>query len=204
VLDHSLANQWRGHAGRPHEDTQLVSDRQRALVLLALFLISTVLIVTSLHFNHPREPHPGALLSDTEVKANPHYLKHQENKMAKAAAAEMQTSSSASPYSVLYVTVPSMEVGEKIAHALLEKRLVACVNILPGVKSMYRWEGKIQSDTEHLLMLKTRSALFGEVCSCVRAEHPYEVPECIELPIQQGHKAYLEWIGGNTKELGGE
>lgn len=202
ILNHSLANQWSGAAGRPHSDTSLVSDRQRALVLLVLFLVSTILIVTSLHYSHPSQPHPGAVLSQDDVRNNPHYLRHLDQFMAHATSTQPKASATASPYSVIYVTVPTKEVGEQIAHALLEKQLAACCNLMPAMTSIYKWEGKVHTEPEHLMMVKTRSGLFPEVCAVVRAHHPYQVPECIELPIQQGSKEYLAWIGENAKDIG--
>jgi len=105
-----------------------------------------------------------------------------------------------SPYSVLYVTTPTKDVATKIASGLLEKRLVACVNIIPGITSMYRWEGKIASDEEQLMVMKTRQSLFNDVAKFVKENHPYDVPEVIELPIEQGHKEYIDWIGESTKD----
>jgi periplasmic divalent cation tolerance protein len=95
---------------------------------------------------------------------------------------------------VLFVTVPSEEVAERIARALVEEKLAACVNRIPGVRSTYFWEGKVTVDDELLLVVKTRRARFEAVRARVRELHPYTVPEVIALPIVQGHEDYLRWI----------
>jgi periplasmic divalent cation tolerance protein len=95
---------------------------------------------------------------------------------------------------VLFVTVPGEEVAERLARALVEEKLAACVNRIPGVRSTYSWEGKVTVDDELLLVVKTRRALFEPVRARVRELHPYTVPEVIALPIVQGHEDYLRWI----------
>ena len=215
VLDHSLSNQWRGQVGKGHNTNNggFVSDKQRLIVLIALFVIASCLIIFSLHFSHPRSAHPSIDLTHEHIAGNPHMLRQYNKLMSQhlasgainatmiaAGVTSPTPSKTASPYSVLYVTVPSQDVGEKISRGLLEKNLIACSNMMPGVTSMYHWEGKIQKETEILMMLKTRSELFGEVAQFVKANHPYQVPEIIELPIQQGYKDYLQWIKENTKE----
>lgn len=97
-------------------------------------------------------------------------------------------------YIVALVTVPSEEVGTAVAQALLDRRLVACVNIVPAVNSLYVWEGELCSDDELLLIIKSKAALFDELASVVQDVHPYEVPEIIALPIVAGSQDYLDWI----------
>ncbi len=99
---------------------------------------------------------------------------------------------------VVLVTAPSAEEGAKIARALVEEKLAACVNILSGVRSVYRWEGKVEDGPEVLLVAKTRESLFGELDKRVRDLHPYSVPEVIALPISKGSEAYLAWLGEET------
>ena len=99
---------------------------------------------------------------------------------------------------VVMITTGSHEEGERIAHALLEARLAACVNLLPGVTSLYWWEGKIDRSEEVLLLVKTRRALFPRLVEAVRAVHSYEVFEAIGLPIQVGGDDYLRWIEEST------
>ncbi len=98
-------------------------------------------------------------------------------------------------YVVVLITAPSHEVGKQIADTLLEKRLVACVNILAPIESHYLWKGERCTDQEVLLLAKTRADLFtGELVPAVKAVHPYEVPEIIALPILVGAEDYLAWI----------
>jgi periplasmic divalent cation tolerance protein len=97
-------------------------------------------------------------------------------------------------HSMAFVTVPNEELGKKLARGLLEKKLVACVNIIPGVKSLYEWEGKIEEDQELLLMIKTRTSLVAQVAAYVKENHSYDVAEVISSPIDQGNTPYLEWI----------
>lgn len=96
---------------------------------------------------------------------------------------------------VVLITVPSRDVGEAIAAALLEQRLAACVNFVSPIQSWYIWQGELCRDDEILLVVKTRADLFrGRLIPAVRALHPYEVPEIIALPIVMGHDDYLAWI----------
>lgn len=103
-----------------------------------------------------------------------------------------------SEHIVVYITVPSPEEGEKIAKALVEKRLASCVNIIPGLRSIYRWEGKVCDDKELLLIAKTTEGLFKELEKEVKSLHSYKVPEIIALPIVNGSRDYLDWIDENT------
>lgn len=99
---------------------------------------------------------------------------------------------------VVFITVSSLEEGEKIAKAVVEKRLAACVNIIPGLRSIYRWQGKICDDGELLLVAKTTGALFERLEKEVKSLHSYKVPEIIALPIIKGSNDYLSWIDENT------
>ena len=76
----------------------------------------------------------------------------------------------------------------------------ACVNIIPGVRSLFWWEGKVEEADEHLLIVKTRAALFPEVTRIVKSLHSYDVPEIIALPITDGNQDYLDWLGRETEE----
>ncbi len=105
-----------------------------------------------------------------------------------------------SPYAVIYVTAPSAEEGQRIAQHLLQQRLAACVNLIPGVRSYYWWQGQIQADEEVLLVIKTRAELIeNQLIPAVKALHSYQVPEIIALPIAQGSEDYLHWIDKETR-----
>jgi len=99
---------------------------------------------------------------------------------------------------VVFITVPSCEVGQEIAKELVEASLAACVNILPAISSVYRWQGKIEQDDELLLVAKTRSTRFDQLAEVVKRIHPYELPEVIAIPIVAGLQGYLAWINEAT------
>jgi periplasmic divalent cation tolerance protein len=99
---------------------------------------------------------------------------------------------------VVLVTVGSVADGDRLAQALVEERLAACVNRLPGIQSIYRWEGKLEQSVEELLLIKTRKALFPALEKRVRELHSYAVPEIIALPVVAGSVPYLQWLGDQT------
>jgi len=98
-------------------------------------------------------------------------------------------------FSAAFVTVPNQEVAEKIASGLVSSKLAACVNIIPGLTSVYEWEGKIEKDTELLLMIKTRTERVDELSAWVKDNHPYDVCEVISTKIENGNPPYLKWLG---------
>ena len=102
-------------------------------------------------------------------------------------------------YIVVFVTAPSEKEGEKIAQALLEERLAACVNIVPGLKSVFRWKGKISTEEEVLLLIKTKDRLFEKLKKRVIELHSYDVPEVIALGILAGNEKYLDWLKKETE-----
>ncbi len=95
---------------------------------------------------------------------------------------------------IVLTTTGLRQEAEKIAHALVERRLAACVNIVGPIHSVYRWQGKVESAPEHLLLIKTTAALFDAVAKAIRELHSYDLPECIELSIEGGSAEYLAWI----------
>ena len=95
---------------------------------------------------------------------------------------------------VIYCTCPDKETAGRIANTLVEERLAACVNLVEGVTSVYRWEDQCQSDSELLLIIKTRNESFSSLEKRLLKLHPYDVPEIIALPITQGTRGYLDWI----------
>jgi len=104
-----------------------------------------------------------------------------------------------SDYCVMQTTTNNADHARKLASILLETRLAACVQLQP-VTSHYVWKGETRSDDEVLLQIKTRSSLFDRVCEMILANHPYETPEIIQLPIMDGLDKYLEWIDEATRE----
>ena len=95
-------------------------------------------------------------------------------------------------------TVGSAEDAERLARALVERRLAACVNVVPGVVSHYRWRGALQRDAEHLLVIKTRAGRLGALRAAFSELHPYELPELVALGIAGGSDAYLRWLDAET------
>lgn len=99
---------------------------------------------------------------------------------------------------VVLVTAPTAERAAEIARALVDGRLAACGNVVPGIRSIFRWEGTVQDDQEALLVLKTTRDRFEALRERVVALHPYEVPEVIALAVETGSAPYLAWIAGET------
>jgi periplasmic divalent cation tolerance protein len=97
-------------------------------------------------------------------------------------------------YLFVSITTTSSEEAERIAEALVQERLAACVNIIPAITSIYRWQGEVHRDSEVLLIAKSRPGLFDPLVARVKELHSYEIPEIIALPITAGSKAYLKWI----------
>jgi len=101
---------------------------------------------------------------------------------------------------VVLSTCASSEEAERIARTLVEKKLAACVNILPAVRSIYRWKGAIEDDQETLLLIKTSRALFGDLRVEIQKLHSYEVPEAIAIPIVDGLERYLTWMADALRD----
>jgi periplasmic divalent cation tolerance protein len=95
---------------------------------------------------------------------------------------------------VVFVTVGSADEGDRLARALIEGRLAACVNRVKAVQSIYRWQGKIECSDEELLIVKTRRDLFVGLKEKVQQLHSYSVPEIVALPILAGSESYLRWL----------
>jgi len=110
----------------------------------------------------------------------------------------MQQAEPATGMCVIWSTVPPSR-SEDLAKRLLEKELVACVNITP-VRSLYRWNGEACDDREHLLIMKTKKSLADAVIRQLHSMHPYEVPEIIVLPVIAGHPPYLAWVQEETRD----
>ena len=104
-----------------------------------------------------------------------------------------------STYLVLLVTTSNSDEAHRIANELLNRKKAACVNIVPGVSSLFWWQDKIDSAQENLLIIKTKASVLDEVVGLVREIHSYSVPEIIALPIVGGNQDYLEWVGREVK-----
>ncbi len=100
---------------------------------------------------------------------------------------------------LVLVTAPSTDKAAELARTLVEEQLAACGNIVPGLRSIYRWEGKIHDDAEVLLILKTRTALFEPLRARIVELHPYQVPEVLRVDIAEGHAPYLAWVLENSR-----
>jgi periplasmic divalent cation tolerance protein len=98
----------------------------------------------------------------------------------------------------VYITAPDYDLAVKIARALVDDQLAACVNILGETTSVYRWQGEIREEGEVALIAKTTSAQFPAVAERVKALHPYDVPCIVAWPIVAGHQPYLDWISAET------
>ncbi len=97
---------------------------------------------------------------------------------------------------LIITTAPDDATSEQIANALIEQGLAACVNILPGMRSIYKWRGKLESGHEQLLLIKAQQSAYAAIEKQIEALHPYELPEIIAVSIDAGLPAYLDWIAG--------
>jgi periplasmic divalent cation tolerance protein len=101
---------------------------------------------------------------------------------------------------VVLITAPNENDAEAIAKAILEAKLAACVNIIRNIRSLYRWQGKVEDEQEVLMIVKTRKERFGDLMKKVKGLHSYTVPEIIALPVADGLEEYLGWIGQETEK----
>lgn len=100
-------------------------------------------------------------------------------------------------FSLVFVTAPDLKTARALAKSALKARLVACANLLPGIESHYRWQGKIEAATEVLIIFKTLRANLPALEKLILAEHPYDTPEIISLTLNTGNEKYLDWIKAN-------
>jgi len=100
---------------------------------------------------------------------------------------------------LVLTTIGSRDAAEQLAQQLVERRLAACVNIVGPVRSVYRWRGRIEHEEEYLLMVKTTTAHAAELPKALEKLHPYDLPECINLAIEGGSEAYLEWLAAEVR-----
>jgi periplasmic divalent cation tolerance protein len=99
---------------------------------------------------------------------------------------------------VVFSTFPSPEKAAEVARTLVDERLAACANLVPGVRSIYRWQGAVQDDSETLAILKTTRERLDALKERLVALHPYEVAEVIAIPVEGGHAPYLAWVAAET------
>jgi len=104
------------------------------------------------------------------------------------------------PVILVLTNVPDAECGAAIARRLVEDHLSACVNVLPGVRSVYRWQDAIEESKEITLMIKTTASRYAQVEAAIKAMHPYDLPEVVALPVTEGSLAYLDWVRGETRK----
>jgi periplasmic divalent cation tolerance protein len=104
-------------------------------------------------------------------------------------------------YCVILSTAGSKEEADRLAEMLVSRKLAACVQIT-AISSVYTWQGELHKDAEHLLLIKTLSSRFADIQAMILENHSYEVPEIVQLPVQQGLPAYLDWISENTSSAG--
>ena len=106
---------------------------------------------------------------------------------------------SASKFAVILVTVPDLKTARVLAKTALQARLIACANLLPKIESHYWWRGKIESDAEVLLVLKTQKSRLPALEKLILARHPYDTPEFLVLPLLAGNQRYVGWLNLNTR-----
>ena len=99
---------------------------------------------------------------------------------------------------VVLTNLPDRAAAEKLAASLIEQRVAACVNILAPCRSVYRWQGAVQNDEEHPMLIKTTTERYAALEAAIRAAHPYDLPEIVALPIERGLPTYLNWIATET------
>ena len=106
----------------------------------------------------------------------------------------------ASEYQIVLSTCPDPASADQLANTIIEHGVAACVNIVPGIRSLYRWQGKVESSQEQLLLIKTHKSQYNSLQQLIRNKHPYELPEIIAVPIEAGLPEYLSWIDNNLSK----
>jgi periplasmic divalent cation tolerance protein len=100
---------------------------------------------------------------------------------------------------LVFTTLPSADKAAELAKVLVEERLAACANLLPAIRSIYHWQGKLHDENEVLVLLKTRAEHLERLKLRILELHPYEVPEVLAVPVESGYQPYLDWLAGETK-----
>ena len=104
-------------------------------------------------------------------------------------------------FQLILCTCPNNQVAEQLATSLVEQRLAACINIVPGLTSIYRWQGKLEKGTEVLLLIKTTRECYTAVETAIRQQHPYELPEIIAVTLDEGSSDYLRWLTTSLEDV---
>ncbi len=104
------------------------------------------------------------------------------------------------PIHVVFCTCPDEQTARELAAGLVENRLAACVNVLPAIRSIYRWKDAVHDDGEVLMVIKTAASKYPELENWLNRHHPYDLPEVIALPVEKGSSAYLEWVAQETEQ----
>lgn len=99
---------------------------------------------------------------------------------------------------LVLTTLPDIDTAQRLAKRIVRTNLAACINILPQVQSIYRWQGRDCMDTEHVALIKTTRDRYPELEACIHSQHPYELPEIIAVPVIEGLEGYLNWVTENT------
>lgn len=100
-------------------------------------------------------------------------------------------------YHLIFCTCPNSETARAIARHLVTQQLAACVNVLPGVTSIYRWQSQVETAEEHLLIIKSRQAAYDAIEAAIKQLHPYDVPEVVAVTLDRGSEDYLQWVDSN-------
>ena len=103
-------------------------------------------------------------------------------------------------FQLILCTCPNSDVAEQLATRLVEQQLAACINIVPGLTSIYRWQGKVEKDTEVLLLIKSTQNCYAAVEEAIQQHHPYELPEIIAVTVDEGSPDYLRWITSSLEK----
>lgn len=99
---------------------------------------------------------------------------------------------------LVLTTLPNSDAAAELARGVVNEKLAACANVLPAVRSIYRWQGKVQDENEVLVLFKTTQEHFERLKARILELHPYEVPEVLAIPVEQGYQAYLDWLSQET------
>lgn len=103
------------------------------------------------------------------------------------------------PAAILVTTLPNGKSARRIAQDLVRRRLAACVNVVDGATSFYRWKGRVERSRESILVIKSTLKNFRKIEAFLRAAHPYELPEFLELPVRRGSKEYVKWVEASAR-----